>query len=53
MGYRLQKDYTQLKGLERRHIQHMGMVGFSFESLSFMGRRAARGASHRPFLFGN
>ncbi len=53
LGYRLQYDYTQLKGLERRHIQHMGMVGFSFESLSFMGRRAARGASHRPFLFGN
>lgn len=53
LGYRFQYDYTHLKGLERRHIQHIGMLGFSFETLSFVGRKAARGASHRPFLFGN
>ena len=36
----VQYDYTHLKGLERRHIQDIGMLGSCFETLSFVGQKA-------------
>lgn len=52
LGYRLQYDQLFLNGLVWQHTQHVGLIGFSFESLYFLGRRATTSGLHQSALFG-
>lgn len=51
LGYKMNADIARISDRKRSGITHMGMVGISFETLWFRGRRAASSDKAAPYLF--
>lgn len=51
LGYRGNFERTSFRGVVRSQVLHVPMVGFSFEALTYHGRRTAFQTSHKTTLF--